>query len=193
MAKSSFVDPKDLTMNGIRMEADRILLRPWQECDAAVLFKYASDPELGPRAGWPPHQSVEESLDVIRKFFSNDYTWAVVLEETAEVIGCIGYLPASSSNLKIDEDQAEVGYWIARPYWNNGICTEALRLVIDHCFREKGLSGLWGTCFVSNPASGRVMEKCGFVDTGETTVLPKLEVGSDQTVRVLRLVPAEAV
>ena len=173
------------------METDRILLRPWQESDAEVLFKYARDPEVGPRAGWPPHQSVAESLDVIRKFFMNDYTWAVVLKESDEVIGCIGYLPASSSNLKIDEDQAEVGYWIARPFWDQGLCTEALRPVIDHCFREKGFTGLWGTCFVSNPASGRVMEKCGFVDTGETTVLPKLEVGSDQAVRVLRLSRAE--
>ena len=62
------------------METDRILLRPWLESDAAALFKYASDPEVGPRAGWPPHQSVDESLDVIRKFFSNDCTWAVELK-----------------------------------------------------------------------------------------------------------------
>ena len=158
-----------------------------------MLFKYASDPEVGPRAGWPPHQSVEESLDVIRKFFMNDYTWAVVLKESGEVIGCIGYLPSSSSNLTIGPDQCEVGYWIARPYWDQGLCTEALRQVVDHCFKEKGFTSLWGTCFVSNPASGRVMEKCGFVDTGETTVLPKLEVGSDQEVRVLRLDCAERV
>ena len=171
------------------METERVLLRPWLESDAAVLFKYASDPEVGPRAGWPPHQSVEESLDVIRKFFQNDCTWAVELKETGEVIGCVGYLPASSSNLKIDEDQCEVGYWIARPYWDNGICTEALQLVIEHCFKKKGFSALWGSYFVSNPASGRVMEKCGFVDTGEETTCPNLEVGSDQPVRVMKLEP----
>ena len=67
-----------------------------------------------------------------------------------------------------------------------GICTEALRLVIDHCFGVKGFSTLWGTYFPSNPASGRVMEKCGFTDTGRETVCPNLEVGSDQPVRVLR-------
>ena len=90
------------------------------------------------------------------------------------------------SNLKIESDQAEVGYWIARPYWGMGICTEALGLVIDHCFGVKGFSTLWGTYFPSNPASGRVMEKCGFVDTGRETVCPNLEVGSDQPVRVMR-------
>ena len=44
------------------METERLLLRPWLDSDAETLFKYASDPEVGPRAGWPPHKSVEESL-----------------------------------------------------------------------------------------------------------------------------------
>ena len=43
------------------METERILLRHWQESDAEALFKYASDPDVGPRAGWPAHKSVEES------------------------------------------------------------------------------------------------------------------------------------
>lgn len=167
-------------------ETDRILLRPWRESDAEALFKYASDPEVGPRAGWPPHKSVEESLVVIHTLFSGEGMWAVVWRETGEAIGCVGYLPSTSSNLKIESDQAEVGYWIARPYWGMGICTEALRLVIDHCFGVKGFSTLWGTYFPSNPASGRVMEKCGFTDTGRETICPNLEVGSDQPVRVLR-------
>ena len=119
------------------MESERLLLRPWLESDAETLYKYASDPELGPRAGWPPHKSVEDSLEIIRKFFLNDFTWAVELKETGEVIGCVGYHSAAMSNLEIGKDQCEVGYWIARPYWNQGICTEALQMVIDHCFNEK--------------------------------------------------------
>ena len=167
-------------------ESNRILLRPWRESDAEALFKYASDPEVGPRAGWPPHKSVEESLEIIRTLFSGEGMWAVVWKETEKAIGCVGYLPSTSSNLKIATNQAEVGYWIARPYWGKGICTEALGLVIDHCFGVKGFSTLWGTYFPSNPASGRVMEKCGFTDTGRETVCPNLEVGSDQPVRVMR-------
>ena len=169
------------------METERILLRPWRESDAAALFKYASDPEVGPRAGWPPHQSVEESLYVIRNVFGGEGMWAVELKETGEPIGCAGYLPASGSNLEIAETACEVGYWIARPYWGQGICTEALRLVIDYCFNVKGFTTLWGDYFPGNPASGRVMEKCGFVDTGREVLCPNLEVGSDRPVRVLRL------
>ena len=99
------------------METERIILRPWRESDAESLFKYASDPELGPRAGWLPHKSVEESREIIRTIFSAEGMWAVELRETHEAIGCVGYLPSSSSNLAIEENQCEVGYWIARPYW----------------------------------------------------------------------------
>jgi RimJ/RimL family protein N-acetyltransferase len=99
------------------METERILLRPWRESDAEILFKWASDPDVGPRAGWPPHKSVEESLEIIRTVFNAEGMWAVIWKKSGEAIGCVGYLPASASNLKIAEDQAEVGYWIARPFW----------------------------------------------------------------------------
>lgn len=48
------------------IETDRLILRPWQETDAEVMFRYASDPEIGPPAGWAPHSSVENSLEIIR-------------------------------------------------------------------------------------------------------------------------------
>lgn len=91
------------------MKTNRILLRPWRESDAETLFIYASDPDVGPRAGWPPHKSVEESREVIKNFFSNEDTWAIELKETSEIIGCIGVLRAGFSNLKIAENECEVG------------------------------------------------------------------------------------
>ena len=57
----------------------------WQESDADDLFKYASDPDVGERAGWPPHNTKEDSLMVIRDIFSNDHTWALELKETGHV------------------------------------------------------------------------------------------------------------
>lgn len=173
-----------------RFESARILLRPWTEDDAEALFKYAQDPEVGPRAGWPPHKSVDESREVIRNVFSGEGMWAVVWKESSEPIGCVGYLPAASSNLAIEEDQAEVGYWIAKPFWDRGICTEALEMVIDYCFSVKGFTTLWGDYFPDNPASGKVMAKCGFVDTGREVLCPNLEVGADRPVRVMKLVKA---
>ena len=49
--------------------ANRLILRRWEESDAEDLYKYASNPDVGPIAGWPPHQSIDESLDVIRNVF----------------------------------------------------------------------------------------------------------------------------
>lgn len=169
------------------METDRIKLRPWRESDAEVLYRYASDPEVGPRAGWAPHQCVEESREIIRTIFSAAGMWAIELKATAEPIGCAGYLPATNANLPIAEDECEVGYWVARPYWGKGIGSEALRLVVDHCFKEKGFAALWGDYFPDNPASGRVMEKCGFRTTGEETVCPNLQVGANRQVSIMKL------
>jgi len=165
----------------------RLLMRPWQESDAQMLFKYASDPEVGPRAGWEPHQSVEESERIIREVFTNDHTWAVVRRRSGEVIGCMGYYDHWNSNIKIGEADVEIGYWIARPYWNKGYCTEALRAMINYCFNTLGAPTLWSDFFVDNPASGRVMEKCGFRDTGELNLCSHLYHGDERPVKVMRL------
>lgn len=169
------------------MESERILLRPWRESDAESLYNYASDPEVGPRAGWPPHKSIEESLEIIRTFFHNDRTWAIELKATGEAIGCIGYFVHGESNIDIGENDAEAGYWVARPYWNQGICSEALVMLIDYCFNEKGFQNLWSDYFPDNPASGHVMEKCGFRDTGKTNCCRRLKIGSDRPVKVMKL------
>lgn len=119
------------------MDTSRIFLRPWRDSDAAALYKYASDPEVGPRAGWPPHQSEDESLEIIRTVFNNDTTWAIVLKETGEAIGAMGYGSSCECKLPARPDEPTVGYWVGKPYWNKGICTEALALLIGMGFEYK--------------------------------------------------------
>ena len=151
------------------METERILLRYWEESDAESLFKYASDPDVGPRAGWPAHKSVEESREIIRTFFHNETTWAI-----------------ETSNIPIGENDCEVGYWVGKPYWNKGICTEALRQMLDYCINEKHFENIWADHFTGNPASGRVMEKCGFVDTGMLNKCSQLVGGNKDMVKVFK-------
>ena len=69
------------------IETKRLLFRSWRESDAEELFRLASDPDVGPRAGWPPHKSVEESLEIINTVFYSDHVWALVLKETGQLIG----------------------------------------------------------------------------------------------------------
>ena len=166
---------------------ERLLLRRWKLSDADALYKYACDPEVGPHAGWPPHKNVEESKMIIRELFTNDYTWAVILKETNEPIGCMGYYPFGKSNIEIGENDAEVGYWIGKPHWNNGYCTEALQAMIHYCYEKKHFQTLWADFFVDNPASGRVMEKCSFTDTGKENYCSNLYHGEDRPIHIMIL------
>ena len=169
------------------METDRILLRLWQDSDAEALYEWASDPEVGSRAGWPPHESVAESREIIRTVFNNDTTWAIVLKGTCKPIGAIGYGDSCHCALPTREGEPLIGYWVAKPYWNQGICTEALRLMIDRIRQTTDIPSLISGHFIDNPASRRVMEKCGFVDTGETCMDESQYQGKDRPIRVLRL------
>lgn len=140
----------------------RLELRPWRAEDAPDLYAIARDPQVGPAAGWQPHRSVEESAEVIRTVFASPETYAVVLRETGRPVGCVGLLFPSSSHFRIGATEAEVGYWIGTSWRGRGLMPEALGGLVRRAFEELELTALWGSCFVGNAASRRVMEKCGF-------------------------------
>ena len=65
------------------IETERLLLRPWKiddAAEAASLFRYASDPEIGLRCGWPPHTSVEGSMHDIRNILAVENNWAITIK-----------------------------------------------------------------------------------------------------------------
>ena len=69
------------------LQTERLILRAWQESDAEALYRYASNPNIGPIAGWPPHTSVENSREIIKTVLSAPESYAVVLKETGEAVG----------------------------------------------------------------------------------------------------------
>ena len=110
------------------IHTERLALRSWRETDAANLFTYASDPSVGPAAGWPPHRSIEESREIIWTVFSAPHTFAVCLAGTDEPIGSIGLMPSRcESSCQGAGFELEVGYWIAKPFWGRGFAPEAVR------------------------------------------------------------------
>jgi len=146
----------------MEIETKRLILREWRESDAIDLFTFAKDTRVGPIAGWPPHKSEEDSLNIIKNVLSKPYTFAIELKSESKVIGSIGLLLQGESNLDILKDEGEIGYWIGVPYWGQGITVEAVNAIIDLAFTKLNLSKLWCGYFDGNIQSKRVQEKCGF-------------------------------
>ncbi|MBQ4460270.1 MAG: GNAT family N-acetyltransferase, partial [Bacteroidaceae bacterium] len=97
------------------METERLTLRPWLDTDADALFRYASEPDIGNQAGWPPHKSVDESREIIRTVFNSPTVWAIVLKETGEPIGSVGYMESFDLNIPARPGEAMASYWVAKP------------------------------------------------------------------------------
>lgn len=146
----------------MELETERLLLRPWRESDAADLYEYAKDPRVGPVAGWPPHTSVENSREMIRRFLSGPETYAVVRKATGQPVGSIGLELPGEANVKLGPNECELGYWIGVPYWGQGLIPEAARALLARGFETLGMETIWCGYFEGNQKSRRVQEKLGF-------------------------------
>lgn len=144
------------------LETARLLLRPWTVDDAEDLFVLASDPEIGPRAGWPVHQSLEESRNIIETVFAQSGTYALVDKVSGKPVGAIGLMIGGASKLTTSDKEAELGYWLGRDYWEQGLVPEAIRKLLCHAFETLKLETVWCGYFEGNEQSRRAQEKCGF-------------------------------
>lgn len=144
------------------LETDRLILRRWEDSDAEDMYKYASDPDVGPIAGWPPHQSVDESLDVIRNVLNGAEAYALCLKEDGKAIGAIELKLNGHNDLSDREDECEMGYWIGKPFWGQGLMPEAVMEMLRHAFEDCGMQKVWIGYYEGNVKSKRVQEKCRF-------------------------------
>lgn len=142
------------------LETPRLILRPFTQDDAADVYEYASDPRVGPDAGWPPHKDLAESAEIIRTVFSKPNVFAVVLKENGKVIGSAGYVDQHQTLLPGPDD--EIGYALSPSYWGQGFMPEAVREILRYGFEDLGLHTQWCGHYDFNHKSRRVVEKCGF-------------------------------
>ena len=121
----------------------------------------------------PNPYKIEDALNFINKSHSNfkskkgfifgiDFRGATVELSSSPFVGII-----SIENIDHINRNAEVGYWIGKEYWNRGIATESLALVIDYAFNILDLHKLYASVFVQNAASIHVLEKCNLRREGE--------------------------
>ena len=144
------------------LETERLILRRWEDSDAEDMYKYASDPDVGPIAGWPPHQSVDESLDVIRNVLNGKEAYALCRKEDGKAIGAIELKLNGHNDLSDRDDECELGYWIGKPFWGQGLMPEAAMEMLRHAFEDCGMQKVWVGYYEGNTKSKRVQEKCRF-------------------------------
>ena len=144
------------------LATERLVMRRWEESDAEDLYRYASDPAVGLPAGWPPHQSVDESLGVIKNVFSGPEAYAVCLKSDNRAIGAIELKLKGHTDMTERDDECELGYWIGRPFWGQGLMPEAVGEMLRHAFEDMGMNKVWCGYYDGNTKSKRVQEKAGF-------------------------------
>lgn len=147
----------------MELTTERLILRPWNEGDAESLFEYASDPDVGPPAGWPPHKNIEESMDVIRNVFSGSECYAICEKENGKAIGAVELKLNGHTDMTRRDDECELGYWLGKPFWGRGYMPEAVKELIRHGFEDLGMTTIWCGYYDGNEKSRRVQEKTGFV------------------------------
>ena len=152
------------------IETDRLILRRFTVDDAAAMYKnWDSDPEVTRFLLWDPHTDVEDTRRLLAEWVARYdadpeyYAWAVELAETGEVFGSIGVM--KNEDAPDMPDGFEVGYCFARAWWERGYATEACAAVVQYVLADTGVRRLYAGHAIANPASGRVLQKCGFTYT----------------------------
>lgn len=171
ISKEKELRAKSMTLKGengmqhkgtIRMETERLVLRPLEIEDAENMFQnWSNDPEVTKFLTWPANKEIKMAEDILKiwksQYEKSDfYQWGIVPKSFGEVIGTI-------SVVELDErvEKVQIGYCIGRKWWGQGYTTEAFAAIISFLFEEVGVNRIETMYDLRNPGSGKVMKKCG--------------------------------
>ena len=143
------------------IETGRLVLRPYTLADASDVQLLAGEKDIASTTLRIPHPyedgMAEQWIGTHQKLYEagEAVSFAITLRSDGSLIGSIGL------GINQPDDNAEMGYWIGKPYWNLGYATEAASAVVRYGFEVLGLNRIHASYFSRNPTSGRVMEKIG--------------------------------
>lgn len=142
---------------------ENLTMRAPQESDIGQLAEIANNHHVAQMLARMPHPYGEAEarafLAMTKAPRRGGATYALTLTGSDTLVGCAG-LNATDRGL-------ELGYWVGEPYWRQGYATEAAHALVDLAFRNTDISVLHASCRVINPASRRVIHKCGFQYAGQ--------------------------
>jgi RimJ/RimL family protein N-acetyltransferase len=154
--------PETLTQRPIPvLKTARLILRAPRFEDAEAIAALVNDRRIAENTSRIPHPyGLADAHAFLTAANTDDGEIAFAISSpSGGIVGCCGIA-------KLDGETPEIGYWLGVPFWGKGYATEAARAVIDHAFGTLGYDTLLAGARVSNPASRRVLEKCGFQWTG---------------------------
>ena len=136
------------------------LIRDWREDDAPGIVKYANNRDISKnlRDGFPHPYSLSDAEGFLFKVRAQDPRTFFALATDAEVIGGIGL----GQGEDVHRFTAEMGFWLAEPYWGKGIMTDAVKSFTKFAFERCKLQRIYAEPYTTNPASARVLEKAGY-------------------------------
>ncbi|KQO73764.1 GNAT family protein [Agrobacterium sp. BA1120] len=140
--------------------SSRLVMRAPHEEDIDALAHLANNANIATMVSRMPHPyTAKDAADFVRRAKVGEIgkcVYAITRMENGEFMGCCGLEPQE------DGKTLEMGYWLGEPYWNNGYTTEAAHALIDMAFRTRDIEQIDARCRVTNIASRRVIQKCGF-------------------------------
>ena len=142
------------------LETARLVLRAPRLGDAKAVAVLANDRRIAENTARIPHpyRSADAEDFISSANFGNETVFLITLRNGV-VIGACGFT-------QVDRHPPELGYWLGVKHWGKGYATEAVRAVIDQAFTDLDCEAVQAAARVTNPASRRVLEKCGFQWTG---------------------------
>jgi len=135
-------------------------VRSWRASDLDALVRYADNRNIWIhlRDRFPHPYTARDGREFIKQTLAQRPETTFAIAVGSEAVGCIGYQLQGD----VERVSAEIGYWLAEPFWRRGIATEALVATTGYAAGEHGLTRVYALPFASNTASCRVLEKAGY-------------------------------
>lgn len=135
-------------------------IRSWRTADAGPLARYADNKKiwLNLRDAFPQPYTVHDARDFIKSLQQRTPETTFAIEVDREAAGSIGFVLRHD----VERVSAEIGYWLAEPFWGRGIATEALAALTGYAIATHRLTRVYALPFAWNAASCRVLEKAGY-------------------------------
>lgn len=147
------------------LTTERLVLRPLGASDAPTVQRLAGEKDVASTTRLIPHPyppgMAEHWIGTLPELYQRAemINWGIAID---------GGLLLGTIRLTLNpvDNHAEMGYWVGKPYWNNGYCTEAARAVVAYGFEKLDLERIYANYMARNPASGRVLAKLGMIEEG---------------------------